>query len=109
MLVKRRSVRGGIRSLRGLGYRIDSMLYWSHMKEITIYSTPVCHFCNLAKEFFKANNIAYTEYNVATDMEKRKEMIELTGQLGVPVIRVGDELMVGFSEPHMRAVLGMTA
>lgn len=77
------------------------------MKDITIYSTPVCHYCNLAKEFFKANNIAYTEYNVAADIEKRKEMVELTGQLGVPVIRVGDEITVGFQESHMRQLLGM--
>ncbi len=77
------------------------------MKPITIYSTPVCHYCNLAKDFFKANNIAYTEYNVATDMDKRTEMMELTGQMGVPVIRVGDDIMVGFQESHMRQVLGM--
>jgi glutaredoxin 3 len=77
------------------------------MKPITIYSTPVCHYCNLAKEFFTANNIPYTEYNVATDLEKRKEMVELTGQLGVPVIRIGDEITVGFQESHMRQLLGM--
>lgn len=77
------------------------------MKPITIYSTPVCHYCNLAKEFFTANNIPYTEYNVATDIEKRKEMVELTGQLGVPVIRVGDDITVGFQESHMRQLLGM--
>lgn len=79
------------------------------MKEITIYSTPVCHYCNLAKEFFKANNIAYTEYNVAADAQRRTEMVDLTGQLGVPVIRVGDQITVGFSEAHMRELLGMDA
>lgn len=77
------------------------------MKPIIIYSTPVCHYCNMAKEFFKANNIAYTEYNVAADAEKRKEMVELTGQLGVPVIRVGDDVTVGFQESYMRQLLGM--
>ena len=68
------------------------------MKEVTIYSTATCHFCNLAKEYFKANNIAYTEYNVGTDAERRQEMISLTGQLGVPVIRIGDQIVVGFRE-----------
>jgi glutaredoxin-like YruB-family protein len=68
------------------------------MKEVIIYSTQTCHFCNLAKEYFKANNIAYTEYNVGTDAERRQEMITLTGQLGVPVIRIGDEIVVGFRE-----------
>lgn len=68
------------------------------MKPVTIYSTSVCHFCNLAKEYFKAHNVPYTEYNVGLDAEKRKEMVELTGQLGVPVIRIGDEVVVGFRE-----------
>lgn len=79
------------------------------MKHVTIYSTPVCHYCNLAKDFFKAHDIAYTEYNVATDLEKRKEMVELTGQLGVPVIRIGDEVTVGFQESHIAAMLGIAA
>lgn len=77
------------------------------MKDIIIYSTPTCHFCQLAKQFFAANGIEYTEYNVAADADKRKEMVELTGQLGVPVIRVGNDVMVGFQESHMRQVLGM--
>jgi glutaredoxin len=42
------------------------------MKKVEIYSTPVCHYCGLAKEFFKEHNIAYTEYDVASDAEKRK-------------------------------------
>jgi glutaredoxin len=79
------------------------------MKDIIIYSTPTCHFCQLAKQFFAANGISYTEYNVAADTDKRKEMVELTGQLGVPVIRVGNDVMVGFQESHMRQVLGMPA
>lgn len=77
------------------------------MKPIIIYSTPVCHYCQLAKEFFKANNLEYVEFNVAADAEKRREMMELTGQLGVPVIRVGDDITVGFQESHMRQLLGM--
>jgi len=52
------------------------------MKNVTIYSTPTCHFCHMAKDFFMDNNVAYTEYNVASDMEKRKEMVEKSGQMG---------------------------
>lgn len=77
------------------------------MKKVTIYSTPVCHFCNLAKSFFKEHNISYTEYNVAADMEKRKEMIEISGQLGVPVITIDNDLFVGFNEPKVAALLGI--
>ena len=66
------------------------------MKNVIIYTTDTCHFCHLAKDYFKEHNIAYTEYNVGTDLEKRKEMVQLTGQLGVPVIRVGEQIGVGF-------------
>lgn len=76
-------------------------------KKVTIYSTPTCHFCHMAKEFFKDNNIEYTDYNVATDLEKRKEMVQLTGQLGVPVISIDNSLFVGFQEGKFREILGL--
>jgi glutaredoxin-like YruB-family protein len=74
---------------------------------VTIYSTPTCHFCHMAKDFFKANNVAYTEYNVATDLEKRKEMMDKSGQMGVPVIVIGDEITVGFNQPKIAGMLGL--
>jgi len=77
------------------------------MKNITIYSTPSCHFCHMAKDFFNENNIAYTEYDVAADLEKRKEMVEKSGQMGVPVIIIGDELTVGFDRPKIASMLGL--
>jgi len=76
-------------------------------KEVTIYSTPSCHFCHMAKDFFKENNIAYTEYDVACDIEKRKEMVEKSGQMGVPVIIIGGELTVGFNQPKITSLLGL--
>lgn len=74
---------------------------------VTIYSTPTCHFCHMAKDFFTANNVAFTDHNVASDLEKRKEMIEKSGQMGVPVIYIGDSLVVGFDEPKLRKLLGL--
>lgn len=74
---------------------------------VTIYSTPVCHFCHAAKDFFKENNVAYTEHDVASDLEKREEMIEMTGQMGVPVIRIGDDVIIGFDEPKLKELLGL--
>jgi glutaredoxin len=61
----------------------------------------------MAKDYFKANNIAYTEYDVASDLEKRKEMVEKSGQMGVPVIIIGDELTVGFDQPKIAGMLGL--
>ncbi len=75
------------------------------MKNVTIYSTAVCKYCGLAKGFFKDNNINYTEYNVGTDIEKRKEMIEKSGQMGVPVITVDNEVVVGFDEDRLKELL----
>ena len=75
--------------------------------DVTIYSTPTCHFCHAAKDFFTANGVAYTEHNVASDLEKRKEMIEKSGQMGVPVIDVGGTYVVGFDEGRLRDLLAI--
>ena len=61
----------------------------------------------MAKDFFKANNVAYVEYDVAIDMARRKEMVEKSGQMGVPVILVGNELTVGFNKPKIAKLLGL--
>jgi glutaredoxin 3 len=76
-------------------------------KTVTIYSTPVCHFCHAAKEFFAENNIAFTEHDVAADLEKRQEMIEMTNQMGVPVIRIGDDIVIGFDEGKLKELLAI--
>lgn len=77
-------------------------------KPVSIYTTPTCHFCQMSKELFKANNVQYTEYNVASDSEKRQEMIEKSGQMGVPVIVIGDELIVGFDKHRIDSALGLS-
>lgn len=79
----------------------------TQQKTVTIYSTPTCHFCHMAKDFFTANNIAFTDHNVQSDLPKRKEMIEKSGQMGVPVITIGDTLIVGFNEPKLRELLSL--
>jgi glutaredoxin 3 len=78
-------------------------------KHVTIYSTPTCHFCHMAKEFFTENNIAFTNYDVASDQEKRAEMIQMTGQLGVPVIVIDDSITIGFDRNKIAEKLGITA
>ena len=73
--------------------------------QVTIYSTPTCHFCHATKDYFTAHNIAFTDYNVASDLPKRQEMIQKSGQMGVPVILVGDEVTVGFDEDRLKELL----
>jgi len=90
------------------------MLYLPHNKttmdkKVTIYSTPTCHFCEMTKNFLKGKGIAYTEFDVAHDLEKRQEMIQKSGQMGVPVIFVGDDMIIGFDEERLVSTLGITA
>jgi len=73
--------------------------------QVTIYSTPNCHFCHAAKEFFGEHGVKYEDVDVASDLERRKEMIDMTGQMGVPVIRIGDDVVVGFDETKLRELL----
>ena len=77
------------------------------MKKVSIYSTATCTYCKHAKEFFKEKGIQYDEYDVGKDAEKRKEMVDLTGQLGVPVIRIDDSIMVGFDQNAVAKALGI--
>ena len=74
-------------------------------KKITIYSTPTCHFCHMAKDLLKEKGISYTDFDVASDIEKRQEMIQKSGQMGVPVIFVGDELIIGFDKEKLEAAI----
>jgi len=75
--------------------------------QVTIYSTPTCHFCHAAKDFFTANKIQFTDYNVGSDLAKRKEMVEKSGQMGVPVITIDNELIVGFDQDRLKELLAV--
>jgi glutaredoxin 3 len=61
----------------------------------------------MSKEFFAQNNVQYTEYDVASDLEKRQEMIEKSGQMGVPVVFIGDEMIIGFDKKRFESLLGL--
>lgn len=76
-------------------------------KTVTIYSTPTCHFCKMAKDFFAEKNVQFTNHDVSADAQKREEMIQLTGQLGVPVIVIDGDIMVGFDRDKLAAKLGV--
>lgn len=72
---------------------------------VKMYSTPTCVYCNMAKAFFKKNNVKYTEADVASDLKAREEMFRKSGQMGVPVIDVGGQIVIGFDERTLRALL----
>ncbi|HEY4473889.1 MAG TPA: glutaredoxin family protein [Candidatus Paceibacterota bacterium] len=76
-------------------------------KHVAIYSTPTCHFCQMTKEFFAEHNIEYTNYDVSKDLQKRQEMSNLTGQMGVPVIVIDNDIVIGFDKEKISELLGI--
>jgi len=73
--------------------------------KVKVYSTNTCPWCDRVKEFLKQHNIEFEEINVGEDQEKAKEMVEKSGQMGVPVIEIDDEIIIGFNEPRIRELL----
>ncbi len=72
---------------------------------VTIYSTPTCGFCKIAKQYFQALKVPFTEYDVSADRRKAEEMVRKSGQLGVPVIEVNGKVIVGFNRPEIDKAL----
>lgn len=75
------------------------------MKSVTIYTTPTCVYCKRTKAFFGEHNVQYQEKDVASDAKAREEMISKSGQMGVPVIDVEGELVVGFDQARLSQLL----
>ena len=72
---------------------------------VKIYSTPSCVYCNMAKDYFRKNNISYQDYNVAGDFQKAREMSDKSGQMGVPVIDINGKIIVGFNRDAVEKAL----
>ena len=76
-------------------------------QKIKLYSTPTCVYCKMAREFFKSHHIDFKEVDVAVDAKERDEMIQKSGQLGVPVIEIDENLVIGFDKPKIVELLGI--
>jgi glutaredoxin-like YruB-family protein len=76
-------------------------------QKVEIYSTPNCGYCAMAKEYFKKNNIVFQEYDVATDVKRRQEMLDRTHQFGVPVIIIDNQIILGFDKAKVSQLLGI--
>ena len=76
------------------------------MRNVTVYSTQNCPYCRMAKTFLEKHGVPYTAIDVGTDHEAAKKMIELSGQRGVPVITVDNEVIVGFDTDRLNALFG---
>ncbi len=75
------------------------------MKKVIIYSTPTCHFCHMAKEFLKEHKIEFEDIDVSKDQSKAQEMIEKSGQMGVPVIDIDGTIITGFDKEAIKKAL----
>lgn len=75
-------------------------------KTVTVYSTPTCPYCHQAKDFLKQKGIAFNDLNVASDIEARNAMVQKSGQLGVPVIEIDGQVVVGFNRAKLEELLG---
>ena len=79
------------------------------MAKVTIYSTPTCPYCKMAKEFLMEKNVEFTDIDVSRDQARAQEMIDKSGQMGVPVIDVDGNVMVGFDKKALAKAVGVDA
>lgn len=77
------------------------------MPEVDVYSAPACPWCSRVKQFLEEHGIEYTEYDVAEDPAKAEEMIQKTGQMGVPVTDIDGEIVIGFDQARLQELLGL--
>jgi len=72
---------------------------------VTIYTTPTCVFCHMAKEYFKKHGVKYEEKDASKDPDAVQEMLQKSGQLGVPVVDVDGKIVIGFDQPRLAELL----
>ncbi|MBT3985029.1 NrdH-redoxin [archaeon] len=76
-------------------------------KKVIVYSTPTCPYCVMVKKFLKDHNVEFEDIDVAADKEKAQYMVDKSGQMGVPVVEIGDEFVIGFDKQKISDLLGL--
>lgn len=74
---------------------------------VIVYSTQTCPYCNMVKDFLKENNIEFEDVNVSQNQERAQEMIQKSGQMGVPVVDVNGQIVIGFNKEKIKKLLGL--
>jgi glutaredoxin 3 len=77
----------------------------SRPPKITVYTSPACHWCRVAKRYMESKGLPYREVDIIADKRGRQEMVRMTGQYGVPVIRVGERAMTGWDKAEFERLL----
>ena len=75
---------------------------------VTVYSTPACSWCQAAKEHLRSHNVSFDDIDVSANMEKAREMVEKSGQYGVPVLDIDGQIIVGFDRGRINSLLGIS-
>jgi len=76
-------------------------------KKVIIYSTPTCPYCIRTKQFLKDNNVNFEDIDVSSNQEKAQEMIDKSGQMGVPVLDIEGDIITGFEKDAIKKSLGI--
>ena len=76
-------------------------------KNVKIYSTPTCPWCIRTKQFLKDNNIVFEDIDVSDNQTAAEEMVRKSGQMGVPVLDIEGEIIVGFDKERIKSALGL--
>lgn len=77
-------------------------------KRVKVYSTQTCPYCKMIKTFLTENSIDFEDIDVGSNPDKAQEMVEKSGQMGVPVVEIGDKVIVGFEKEKIAEELGIT-
>ena len=76
-------------------------------KKVSVYSTSSCPYCRMLKDFLDANSVSYESFDVGADAAKREEMMNKSGQMGVPVTDIDGKIIIGFDKEAIREELGI--
>ena len=76
-------------------------------KTVKVYSTPTCSYCIRAKQFLKDNNIVFEDVDVSLNETEAEQMVEKSGQMGVPVLDIDGEIIIGFDKEKIKEALGL--
>lgn len=73
----------------------------------TVYSTPTCPYCKHVKDFLNEHNVEFEDIDVSSDHDKAQDMIHKSGQMGVPVVEIGEDIVIGFDKPKLKELLNI--
>jgi len=76
-------------------------------KKVLVYSTPTCPYCIRTKQFLRDNNIVFEDIDVSVNQTAAEEIVRKSGQMGVPVLDIEGEIIVGFDKERIKTALGL--